>query len=83
MESFFWHAKDESHLRRRAAFGDVAAEIEDHVDHCNSRRPQARLGKMTLAEFREYLLAKPIGLPAPLAAARENGNPSLGIPVSQ
>ena len=31
MESFFWHAKDESHLRRRAAFGDVAAEIEDHV----------------------------------------------------
>lgn len=34
-------------------------------------------------EFREYLLAKPICLPLPFTAAKENGNPSFGIPVSQ
>ena len=83
MESFFGHAKDELHLRRCAAFEDVVAEIGDYVDYYNNWRPQAGLGKMTPVEFREYLLAKPVGLPVPLAAARENGNPSLGIPVSQ
>ena len=46
-------------------------------------RPQAGLGKMTPAEFREYLLAKPTCLPVLLAAARENGNPLLGILVSR
>ena len=66
-----------------ASTNDIVAEIEDHVDYYNNWRPQAGLGKMTPVEFREYLLAKPVGLPVPLAAARENGNPSLGIPVSQ
>ena len=80
---FLRHAKDELHLRRCAAFEDVVAEIGDYVDYYNNWRPQAGLGKMTPVEFREYLLAKPVGLPVPLAAARENGNPSLGIPVSQ
>ena len=83
VESFFGHAKDGLHLRRCAAFGDVVAEIEGHVDHCNSWRPRAGLRKMTPAEFRNYLLAKAACLPMPLDAARENGNPSLGIPVSQ
>ena len=44
-------------------------------------RRESVLGKMTPSEFRAYLLAKPICLPVPVA--RENGNPSLGIPVSQ
>ena len=83
MESFFGHAKDELHLRRCPAFADVVAEIEDYIDYYNNWRPQAGLGKMTPSEFREYLLAKPISLPVLVAAARENGNPSLGIPVSQ
>ena len=83
MESFFGHAKDELHLRRCSTFAAVVAEIEDYIDYYNNWRPQAGLGKMTPSEFRDYLLAKPICLPAPLAAARENGNPSLGIPVSQ
>ncbi len=83
MESFFGHAKDELHLRRCSTFGEVAAEIEDYVDYYNNWRPQAGLGKMTPVEFRDYLLAKPICLPVPVTAARENGNPSLGVPVSQ
>jgi len=83
MESFFGHAKDELHLRRCSTFGAVFAEIADYIDYYNNWRPQAGLGKMTPAEFREYLLAKPVGLPVPLNAARENGNPSLGVPVSQ
>lgn len=83
MESFFGHAKDELHLRRCSAFADVVSEIEDYIDYYNNWRPQAGLGRMTPAEFRDYLLAKPVCLPMPLAAARENGNPSLGIPVSQ
>ena len=83
MESFFGHAKDELHLRRCSTFGEVVTEIADYIDYYNNWRPQAGLGKMTPVEFREYLLAKPVGLPVPLAAARENGNPSLGIPVSQ
>ena len=83
MESFFGHAKDELHLRRCQAFGDVVSEIADYIDYYNNWRPQAGLGKMTPAEFRDYLLARPIRLPVPLAAARENGNPSLGVPVSQ
>ena len=79
------HAKDELHLRRCAAYGDVVAEIGDYVrlDHCNNWRPQAGLGKMTHAEFREYLLTKPICLPVPLAAVRENGKRSAALPVSQ
>lgn len=81
MESFFGHAKDELHLRRCSAFADVVSEIEDYIDYYNNWRPQAGLGKMTPSEFRDYLLAKPICLPVPVA--RENGNPSLGIPVSQ
>lgn len=83
MESFFGHAKDELRLRRCSTFGEVVAEIADYIDYYNNWRPQAGLGKMAPAEFREYLLAKPICLPVPVAAARENGNPSLGIPVSQ
>ena len=83
MESFFGHAKDELHLRRCPAFEDVAAEISDYIDYYNNWRPQAGLGKMTPTEFRDYLLAKPICLPVPVAAARKNENPSLGIPVSR
>ena len=83
MESFFGHAKDELHLRRCLTFGEVVTEIADYIDYYNNWRPQAGLGKMAPVEFREYLLAKPVGLPVPLNAARENGNPSLGIPVSQ
>ena len=83
MESFFGHAKDELHLRRCSTFADVVAEIEDYIDYYNNWRPQAGLGKMTPPQFRDYLLAKPICLPAPLDAARVDGNPSLGIPVSQ
>ena len=45
MENFFGRAKDEPHLSRRAAFGDVAAEIEDHVDHFNNWRLQAAWGR--------------------------------------
>ena len=82
MESFFGHAKDELHLRRCPTFDDVVAEIADYVDYYNNWRPQAGLGKMTPAEFRGYLLARPVCLPVPIAAARENGNPSLGIPAS-
>ena len=83
MESFFGHAKDELHLRRCQAFNDVVSEIGDYIDYYNNWRPQAGLGKMTPAEFRNYLLARPVRLPVPIAAARENGNPSLGVPVSQ
>lgn len=83
MESFFGHAKDELRLRRCQAFGDAASEISDYIDYYNSWRPQAGSGKMTPAEFRNCLLARPIRLPLPLAAARENGNPSLWVPVSQ
>ena len=83
MESFFGHAKDELHLRRCPTFDDVASEIADYIDYYNNWRPQVGLGRMTPVEFREYLLAKPIRLPVPIAAARENGNPSLGIPVSR
>ena len=45
MENFFGRPKDEPHLSRRAAFGDVAAEIEDHVDHFNNWRLQAAWGR--------------------------------------
>ena len=83
IESFFGHAKDELHLRRCSAFADVAAEIEDYIDYYNNWRPQAGLGKMTPSEFRDYLLAKPIRLPIPAAAARENGKCSAALPVSQ
>ena len=83
MESFFGHAKDELHLRRCSTFDDVAAEIADYIDYYNSWRPQAGLGKMTPAEFREYLLAKPIPLPVPVDATRENGERSAALPVSQ
>ena len=80
MESFFGHAKDELHLRRCQAFNDVVTEIGDYVDYYNNWRPQAGLGKMTPAEFRDYLLARPIRLPVPLAAARETGTPRSGLP---
>ena len=63
--------------------GEVFTEIADYIDYYNSWRPQAGLGKMTPAEFRDYLLAKPICLPVPLAAARENGKCSAALPVSQ
>ena len=80
MESFFGHAKDELHLRRCSTFGEVVAEIADYIDYYNNWRPQAGLGRMTPVEFREYLLAKPICLPVPVAAARENGDPRSGSP---
>jgi len=83
MESFFGHAKDELHLRRCFSFDEVFAEIADYVDYYNNWRPQVGLGRMTPAEFRVYLLAKPICLPVPLAAARENGKCSAALPVSQ
>ena len=83
MESFFGHAKDELHLRRCPTFDAAAAEIADYIDYYNNWRPQAGLGRMTPVEFRDYLLARPICLPVPIAAARENGNPSFGIPVSR
>ena len=73
-------AKDELRLRRCQAFGDGASEIDDNIDYYNNWRPQAGLGKMTPAEFRDYLLARPIRLPVPLAAARENGTPRSGFP---
>ena len=83
MESFFGHAKDELHLRRCSTFGEVAAEIADYIDYYNDWRPQAGLGKMAPAEFRDYLLAKPACLPVLVAAARENGKCNIALPVSQ
>ena len=76
-------AKDELHLRRCSTFGEIVTEIADYIDYYNNWRPQAGLGKMTPAEFREYLLAKPVGLPVPLAGARENGKCGAALPVSQ
>ena len=72
MESYFGHAKDELHLRRCRTLADVETEIADYVDYCNNDRPQAGLGKMTPAEFRDYLLAKPVSLPAIIEAATKN-----------
>ena len=83
MESFFGHAKDELHLRRCSCFDEVLAEIADYVDYYNNWRPQLGLGKMTPAEFREYLLAKPIQLPALVVEARENGKGVDSLAVSQ
>ena len=83
MESFFGHAKDELHLRRCSTFDEVEAEIGDYIDYYNSWRPQVGLGRMTPAEFRDYLLAGPIRLPAPVAATRENGKSSAALPVIQ
>lgn len=63
--------------------GAEPLKIADYIDYYNNWRPQAGLGKMTPAEFRDYLLARPIRLPVPLFVARENGNPKRGVPVSQ
>ena len=64
MESFFGHAKDELSLRRCSSFQEVLEEMSSYIDYYNNDRPQVGLGKMTPSEFREYLLAKPIRLPA-------------------
>ena len=82
MESFFGHAKDELHLRRCASFEDVKAELESYIDYYNNWRPQAGLGKMTPAEFRDYLLARPIALPA-VVAAQENCRGGAAPAVSE
>ena len=83
MESFFGHAKDELHLRRCSCFDEVYAEISDYVDYYNNWRPQIGLGKMTPSEFRDYLLAKPIQLPALIAEARKNGKGVGSLAISQ
>lgn len=72
MESFFGHAKDELHLRRCGTFAEVEAEMADYIDYYNNDRPQAGLGKMAPVEFRDYLLARPISLPAVIEAATKN-----------
>jgi putative transposase len=64
MESFFGHAKDELSLRRCSDFQDVLEEMASYIDYYNNDRPQMGLGKMTPAEFRDYLLARPVRLPA-------------------
>jgi putative transposase len=64
MESFFGRAKDELSPRRCSDFQDVLEEMASYIDYYNNDRPQMGLGKMTPSEFRDYLLARPVRLPA-------------------
>lgn len=72
MESWFGHAKDEIPLEGCESFREVRALVADYVDYYNNERPQAGLGGMTPRERRDYLLALPPMLPAPVPSGREN-----------
>lgn len=59
MESFFGHAKDELHLRECLCFSQVCQEIGSYMDYYNHSRCRWGLGRMTPAEYREFLLSQP------------------------
>ena len=55
MELFFWHMKDEVHLKNCLTFEQHGKEINDYMDDYNQLRCQWDLKQMTPCKYRESL----------------------------
>ncbi|KGI74989.1 IS3 family transposase, partial [Collinsella sp. 4_8_47FAA] len=57
-EQLFGHVKDEFYRGREwGSFGDFKRDLEEYIDHWNTRRRQVRLKGLTPEEFRNRALA--------------------------
>ena len=57
-EQLFGHVKDEFYRGREwGSFGDFKRDLEEYIDHWNTRRRQVRLKGLTPEEFRNQALA--------------------------
>ena len=55
MKLFFWHMKDEVHLKNSLTFEQHRKEINDYMDDYNQLRCQWDLKQMTPCKYRESL----------------------------